>query len=66
MATIKITIHNGKITTEATGYKGSACQGPLGGLMEALGGKVESELVTEEGALPEEPLCNQEQEEIQA
>jgi hypothetical protein len=66
MATIKITIHNGKITTEATGYRGSACQGPLNGLMEALGGKIESETVTEEGALPDETVYNQEQEEIQA
>jgi hypothetical protein len=66
MASIKITIHNGKITTEASGYRGSACQGPLNGLMEALGGKIENEVVTEEGALPDEPICNAEQEELQA
>lgn len=66
MATIKITIHNGKITTEATGYRGSACQGPLNGLLEALGGKVENDALTEEGALPDEPICCQDQEEIQA
>jgi hypothetical protein len=66
MANIKITIHNGKITTEASGYRGSACQGPLSGLLEALGGKVDSEVVTEEGTLPDEPIYNQEEEEIQA
>jgi hypothetical protein len=66
MATIKITIKNGKITTEASGYRGSACQGPLSGLMEALGGKVESEEITEEGTLPDEPIFVEGSEELKA
>lgn len=66
MARIKITIHNGKITTEAEGYRGSACQGPLHGLMESLGGKIENEVVTEEGLLPDEPICIEGHEEMTA
>jgi hypothetical protein len=66
MAKIKITIHNGKITTEAEGYRGSACQTPLNGLLQALGGNVDNEAITAEGALPDEPVCVDLQDELHA
>jgi len=60
MKRIKVTIQNGKITTEAEGYKGGACQNPLQKLTEALHAEVLSEEITEEGCLPDQ-TCESEQ-----
>lgn len=54
MKKITITIHDGTIKTEASGYTGSACQGPMNSLVETLHGKITREEVTAEGCLPDE------------
>jgi hypothetical protein len=59
MARITVKIRNGKVTTEAQGYKGSACLLPLNNLMAILGGEVDKETITPEGALPDEPISGE-------
>jgi len=55
MKKITVTIHQGKITTHAEGYRGGACQTPLNKLTDALHANILSEEITAEGCLPEEP-----------
>lgn len=59
MKKISVTIHQGTIKTEATGYIGQACQGPINGLLDQLGGQINKEEITPEGMLPDAPI-NQE------
>jgi hypothetical protein len=66
MAKITVKIHNGKVTTEGQGYKGSACLLPINNLLGILGGEVVNESVTAEGAQPDEPISTEYQNEVTA
>jgi hypothetical protein len=63
MGKVRVLIHNGKITVQGAGYKGSACDNPINKVLGALGGDVTSNLLTEEGALPDEPVTHSQNEE---
>jgi hypothetical protein len=66
MARITVKIRNGKVTTEAQGYKGSACVLPINNLLGLLGGEINQETVTPEGTLPDEPISGEYQNEVTA
>jgi|APCry1669190327_1035288.scaffolds.fasta_scaffold414387_1 hypothetical protein len=66
MKKITITIKNGKVTTEASGYKGGACEAPIQHALDALGGKISKNSVTEEGLLTEDPIVNESNDELTA
>jgi hypothetical protein len=66
MKTIKVTIKNGSILTEASGYTGGACVKPLQEMQDALGGKVLKETVTDEGLLPDATISEENTGELHA
>lgn len=59
MKRINIKIHNGKITGEASGYKGEGCNAPIEAVKAALGGDLVKEEHTEEASLTEDPVTTE-------
>jgi len=57
MKKIIVTLHNGKIKTQAVGYQGGACSKPLSDLQDSLNATLVSEEITEEG-LQTEQTCS--------
>jgi len=66
MKRIKVVLHNGTAKTSASGYTGGGCKGPLENVVNALGGTVQKETITAEGALPDDPISDEHTETVLA
>jgi hypothetical protein len=66
MARITVKIKNGKVITEAEGYKGSACVLPINNLLGLLNGDISQETITPEGMLHDDPISCENSSELSA